>query len=915
MIFLGRWSREKIVVVGCMALIFTFSTRGNSTSPVTVLSESTLSSGKTITTGNWGFTWKSFLGPEQLDSIIKTSSYIALDKPILWNELPQQLPAFGYGTYFTLLKIPPSLQGKDIGIYLPKCHTSCKVFVGQREITQAGIPAGHHTAYRPAYIPRKAHFVAQDTLIPLIIHVANFYYAAGGIYEPVYIGLSQHTESLAMMRLASALGVALALFVAAIFYTGIFNFIKKDRALLYFGLFCIAQSTRILFSTDYPYYNLMGEVDWKVVVRLEFSSLILSVIFFSQLVHAIFPQRASKTIIRIFQWISLVYLIYIFVGTPFMFSSINRIYVWLISLLALYGIWVFLKAFWHGDVGSRLAVTSLGFLMTLFILQILRYQRVIDYNPIWEHAFYGGFILSQSMLLSQRIGQYVTQLGQKALQGIKAKNQFLATLSHELHTPMNGVIGMTSLLESTPLTAEQKRYLRTIKESSNLMVLLLQDLLSFSNLENNTIKIEQKEFRLDMAIEDVVNLFEEKARTKNLLVHLRFAPGTPRKVLGDATHLKQALMHLVSNAIKFTEKGEVRISVQVRNKQSAHHAIFEIEILDTGIGIPKEQIKDIFIPFAQGDNAYTRKYQGTGLGLAITQRLVKAMGGTIKLDSTPNLGSRFTIQLPLQVSHSKHTPDPKLKGKKAAVFCGNPEVSQSIVLELQWQGVEVLSEIPEDVQGLVVFVGERWAVNNAHLIRKWQKAGCHIVQWSYGTSKNPNIKVHIVNPLLPSKVRKSFKQAIEDRDESTLQAPSSPKSFSEAHHISILIAEDNPINQKLALMLLRKMNFQPDAVNNGLEALEAMEKKHYDLIFMDLQMPQMDGITATQQIRTHWPEQEQPIIIALTANAMPEDKARCAQAGMNDFISKPIQPNMLEDKLRHWVHHILSRKSSKQIKL
>ncbi len=857
---------------------------------------------------SWGFVWGKHLDATGVEKAVAAQSFSSLDKPCLWNELPEAYPEEGYGTFFTYLLIPQALRGQQIGLYLPKCHTACRAFIGEQLLTQAGEPARNRSEFEPAFVPRRASFTATDSLVYLIIHVANFDYAAGGIVEPIYIGPKEKVDQTALNHLAGAAGIALALLIAAFFYSGIFFFIKKDRALLYFGLFCLAQSARILFSEEYPYFALFGALDWEVVIRMEYASMVLSIIFFSQLVHAIFPNQTHTKVVRFFQWISALYLGMILFTPPHFFSSWNKLFIWIICGLALYGVWIFIRAFHQGETGSRLALLSLGILMTLFLLQIAEFHRFISYDPMWNYAFYGLFILTQSLLLSQRIGEYIRELGQQAMQSVEAKNNFLTAISHELRTPMNGVLGMTTLLEQTDLSPEQQRYVQAIRHSGENMVVLLDDLLEFSQLCRRRVELESVAFRLDKIIEDVLSLYTEQIRSKDLFVHMRLSPGTPRKWYGDAARIKHVLNHLLSNALKFTEKGEVRISARVARWINKEKAVLLIEVRDTGIGIAQEKLEKVFEPFFQANAGLTRKYEGTGLGLPIAKRVVEAMGGSIKVSSSPHTGTTFKVELPLRVREQAHTPPASTEGRKAIIFSENPEFIKSIELELQHLGVQIVQTIDEGDTDVVIFAGERWSVKNEAQIKAWLEKGHTVVQWSYGTRRSPFPILHLVNPLTPSAIKEAFEQ-VEQSQEAARSSEVTDLDAPRLHtEISILIAEDNQVNQKLAMMLLKKLGFHPDAVANGREVLEALSRKNYDLILMDLQMPEMDGLTATRIIRGDEQIADQPVIIALTANALPEDEARCREIGMEDFLAKPLRPGILEEKLKYWSTLIYKKK-------
>ena len=902
----GPWQRRLFLIFFLMS-VWT-GVAAEEGRPVLSVSEA-IQSSRSGFEGEWGFVRGKFLSAEELDSFLRSNDYDHLPAPCLWNELPAAYPPFGFGTFFTYLRIPDSLRNREIGLYIPKCHTACVSYIGNRKLTESGKPASSKSDYRPAFLPRKGHFVASDSLMPLLIHVSNYDYADGGIFEPVYIGSKQSIDQLAVSHLAGPLGIALALLIAAMFYTGIFVFIKKDRALLYFGLFCLAQSMRILFSDEYPYAAFFSNLDWQLVVRIEFASLILTIVFFAQLVHALFPNQTNRKIIRFFQLLSAIYLLIVLVAPPYVFTSLNKPYVLAISPLAFYGCWVIVHAFLKGETGSRLALLSLSILMALFLLQLFEYLRFLSYPVLLDHAFLVSFILTQSLLLSQRVGEYMRDLGRKAMESAEAKSNFLTAISHELRTPMNGVIGMTGLLEKTELNLEQKRYVQAIRNSSENLMVLLDDLLDFTLLTRRKFELEQVEFRLDKALEDAVMVYADKIRAKDLFVHVRILPGTPRILLGDPNRLKQILGNLLSNAVKYTEKGEIKVEVKMRQETGFGKGKFQICVSDTGIGIAPHIQKQIFDSFTQGDCGLNRKFEGTGLGLAITHRIVQAMGGTISVESSPGLGSTFSMVLPFPFKREKQPDEVEFCIRKAAIFSKNPEFIESLETELRYLGMEILSSAPDTPGEAVLFIGESWSLTHEPEIRKWSQAGHLMIQWSYGTRRNRLIPHHFVNPLTPIRLKTFLEEKLHTR-QSRLAATGQQLARQELKDLSVLVAEDNPINLQLVLTLLRKMGLDPQSATNGLEVLSALKEKTFDLIFMDLQMPEMDGLTATRKIRSDEAIQPQPIIIALTANALPEDQARCKEAGMEDFIAKPVRPGVLEEKLGKWASFLLQRKKT-----
>ncbi|MCW3114882.1 MAG: rcsC 4 [Segetibacter sp.] len=502
---------------------------------------------------------------------------------------------------------------------------------------------------------------------------------------------------------------------------------------------------------------------------------------------------------------------------------------------------------------------------------------------------------------------------QEAERANKAKDIFLATMSHEIRTPMNGVIGMSTLLSSTTLTPEQEEYTETIRTCGDSLLTVINDILDFSKIESGNMELDEHDFDLRDCIEGILDVFAAKAGTINVDLVYQIDPQVPSKLIGDSVRLRQILINLVGNAIKFTTEGEVLIVVKI-SKQVNDDIELLFEVRDTGIGIPADKLNRLFKAFSQVDQSTTRKYGGTGLGLAISQKLVTLMGGEISVKSESGVGSTFyfTIKSKIGVKVSPtyvHLSMAHMENKHVLVVDDNLTNRNILESQLkQWKlmphlaasGEEAIDVIKSGKQiDLIISdmqMPEMDGVELGEEIRKIRSDIKIILLSSVGNEQSRNYS-HLFNVILnkPTKHSLLYKHIVDQlKPNSNLHlkdaAPARSafsKDFSLEYPMDILIAEDNVVNQKLIVHLLTKLGYKADIAFNGHEVLNAMGNKMYDLILMDMQMPEMDGLETCQFIREHM--ESQPVIVAMTANAMAKDREICMNAGMDDYLSKPFK--------------------------
>ncbi len=544
-------------------------------------------------------------------------------------------------------------------------------------------------------------------------------------------------------------------------------------------------------------------------------------------------------------------------------------------------------------------------------------------------------ILHQQVTERKRIEDELAEARDQALRSATLKSQFLANMSHEIRTPMNGVIGMTSLLLDTTVTEEQREYIETIRTSGDSLLAIINDILDFSKIEAGKLDFEELDLDVQATVEGAIDLLAEKAQAKGLDLACHVLEDVPRQLRGDPGRLRQILVNLVGNAIKFTAKGKVLVHV-AKLQETPRDAQICIQVSDTGIGMNEEGVRGLFQPFVQADGSMTRKYGGTGLGLAISKQLVELMGGQIGVESNPGQGSTFwfTVLLakqPILLEEEEGAQETAagFAGVRTLV-AGSGGTGEVLREQLTAWGMEVaahtdgkdalaaLKQAAEDGKpyGFVLAdmslpgldgpplasaVKDDPMIAPARviiLLAPGQKA-------TFTTGGRNDVAACLSKPVKRSALRDLFAQQLVAKAKGPVQRhtrriqPAPKPAKGKGKHI--LVAEDNHVNQKVVIRQLQKIGYRADAVANGQEALEATAKVAYDLVLMDCQMPEMDGFGATREIRRrenangmHTP------IVALTANALEGDRDRCLAAGMDDYLSKPLKIEELQAMLERW---------------
>ncbi|AFM12565.1 hybrid sensor histidine kinase/response regulator [Turneriella parva] len=768
--------------------------------------------------GDWEFYWSQLLDPTDFQTAQKPQPSALVRIPGRWNGLKlgdDTLSGSGFATYRLKIMLPGKnfLHDELLALRCRYQQTAYRIFWNGTSVASNGMVAATKAAYKPEYRPLTAKLPLTTTSeAEIIVQIANFEHRNGGFSIPLELGLAPQLTAYTRSRQLTEAFLLGALILLAAYFVGLYTFRNQDYTPAWFAITCIAIVFRTLVTGDRLVMILVPNANWELLLRIEYLSFMLANFAGIMYLEKLFVDETSRLMRKILLTGIVLTALPVVFSPPAIFTHTLLPSQIVIIVSLLYAFIVALRAVSRRRPGSVAIFIGFGVLAAVTINDIIYNQLLIGFGYL---APYGVFalVLTHAVALSSRLAAAFSQTENlkenlevqvdmrtaELRQAIKvaeeaneAKAAFFAMMTHELRTPLNGIIGVSNILGNMNLTAEQTKYLNIVKDSSANLMSVINDILDFSLIDAGKLGLNKTEFALAETLEEVVLLGRTLIKDKSLDLTLApLPPELPQRIVTDQGRLKQVIINLISNAVKFTPSGSVVVICGLLAHRGETYEI-EISVEDTGIGISEQDQKKLFKPYSQADQSISRRYGGTGLGLVISSRIVEALGGKMRLTSVEGKGSCFSFSFEAQVPG-------------AAVAKENDAPTDSAA------GAEFAARYP----------------------------------------------------------------------------------------LRILAVEDDAVNQVVITETLRSLGYEISLAENGREAVALAENKIFDLIFMDVQMPEMSGIEATERIRA-LTDGDRVAIVALTADSSAENRHKCFAAGIDDFLTKPFSPQNLQAALVKW---------------
>lgn len=749
------------------------------------LSKTDLKNNAVPLNGEWEFYWKKLLKPDS----IKYHDPDYYSFPKLWNggttRNGQELTNTGYATYRVRVILPPKTP--ELAISLGEAYNAYLLYYDGFEFGKNGKVGKSKEESIPDWMPRVLSLARYQNTLEFVLQVSNFRHTKGGVREPIMIGDRKVLNAKRDFDFSYDFLLSGSLIMGGLFFLGLFMFGQHEKSVLFFALFCLTFSYRMIGSGEYAIHALYPNMSWELIIRAEYLALFIPCGIFTMYSYSLYPEDSKRTILLGFSVVSGFFSLLSLFAPTIVFTRLVEPFFILVIVAIFYLIYVYWIAYKRNRTGAQYAFASTG-----IVFMVAVYLISVYLTPVQENTFltFIGFILFfffQSLILSFRFAHSLKKAKDAAEDASKAKTDFLSTISHEIRTPLNAVVGISHFLMNEEPRDDQKESLESLQFSAEHLTALINDILDYNKLESGAIEFEFTEVNLEALAAKIIKAHSALAKEKGLTLVLELDENMHTLVLADQTRIYQVLNNLINNALKFTSKGYVKLKTTVLDADDRVQNL-RIEVLDSGIGIPYDKQKIIFERFTQAGSSTTREYGGTGLGLAIIKKILNMVGSEIYVKSEPDSGTIFWFDLAFKkVLHE--------------------EVDEAI----------------QEVEDSNIITGKK-----------------------------------------------------------------------------VLLVEDNQMNIMVAEKFLKKWELRVEVAHNGKEGVEMMKENKYDLVLMDLQMPIMDGYKATRKIRTF---DEKTPIIALTASALLKVRQDVIAAGMNDYITKPFDPNELRRKIALYIKY------------
>jgi signal transduction histidine kinase/ActR/RegA family two-component response regulator len=601
--------------------------------------------------GQWQFFWKELISPKDLYN----SSHEFVNFPSFWKNDSvngQPISSQGFASYKLMVLLPK--QRPQMALQMPDVYSSYSLYINGVLVSQNGQPGKTKAETVPFWASRIVYFPSESDTLFILLRVANFHHAKGGTYKEILLG--DRDQIYLNKEIDSAYDWSLAgcLFMGGLFFLGLYLFGRHDKTILYFSLFCIVYSYRMIGTDDYVLHTIFPDINWFVSIRLEYLTLTLSTALFVQYTKSLYRDDTHKIVMIATESFCLLYAMIILITPPILFTALINIFLGCMFLCIAYAIFVYLQAARNKRAGSIYALGSTAIMLIIFLLINLHYFHVLPAMKTIVFAGYISFFFLQSLALSHRFAHSFKLAAIQAQQGLKVKTEFLSTMSHEIRTPLNAVIGMTHLLLHNKPRDEQKKDLDIILSSANNLLTIVNNILDYNSIEEGKISFDNIPMDITEIANNIVTDLQSAANEKGIALNAEIDKRLDKRIIGNPARITQVLTNLVHNAVKFTEKGHIRLAINVSNINQ-NKLTLEIIVEDTGIGISPEKQQMIFDRFTQADSSKSRRFGGTGLGLAISKRILQLQGVNLQVKSELGKGSVFYFTQTFELCNEQKT--------------------------------------------------------------------------------------------------------------------------------------------------------------------------------------------------------------------------------------------------------------------